>query len=64
VRQEENSDLLWGVEAIASYIGRNNRQTYYLLQTHKIPAQKVGAIWIGRRSKIDAALCGEDAGKQ
>jgi hypothetical protein len=53
-------DLLWGVTAIARYIGRSNRQTYYLLQTNKIPAQKVGVVWMGRRSVIGAALSGEE----
>ena len=53
-----NDDLLWGVDAIADYIGRNVRQTYYLVSTKKIPAQKVGALWVGRRSTIDRALPG------
>jgi hypothetical protein len=56
--EAKDDDLLWGVEAIAAYIGRNTRQTYYLVQTKKIPAQKVGAIWVGRRSIIDRALPG------
>ena len=55
----DKADILWGVEAIAAYIGRNQRQTYYLLQTKQIPGQKVGAIWLARRSRIDAHLSGE-----
>jgi hypothetical protein len=54
----EANDLLWGVEAIAAYIGRNIRQTYYLVQTKKIPAQKSGALWVARKSVIDRALTG------
>jgi hypothetical protein len=60
--EPNGDDLLWGVEAIAAYIKRNKRQTYYLLQTKKIPAQKVGPLWLGRCSKIDAALSGEEKG--
>jgi hypothetical protein len=62
VQETENGDILWGVEAIAAYINRNVRQTYYLLQCQKIPAQKVGALWVGRRSTIDRALTGETGG--
>jgi hypothetical protein len=58
----ENCDILWGVEAIAAHIGRNLRQTYYLCQTQKIPCQKVGALWVGRKSAIDRALSGEIGG--
>jgi hypothetical protein len=54
----EANDLLWGVEAIAAYIGRNVRQTYYLVQTQKIPAQKMGALWVSRKSTIDRVLTG------
>jgi hypothetical protein len=57
--KQEDHDLLWGVTAIARHIKHNNRQTYYLLQTNKIPAQKIGVVWMGRRSVIDAALSGK-----
>jgi hypothetical protein len=60
----EDCDILWGVEAIAAHIGRNVRQTYYLVQSQKIPAQKVGALWVGRKSTIDRALSGEIGGGQ
>jgi hypothetical protein len=50
----------WGVERIARHIGRNVRQTYYLLQNQKIPAQKIGALWVARKSTIDRALSGEE----
>jgi hypothetical protein len=56
----KNDDLLWGVERIARHIGRNVRQTYYLLQNQKIPAQKIGALWVARKSTIDRALSGEE----
>jgi hypothetical protein len=60
---DDTHDLIWGVQAIADEIGRSYRQTIHLLVTKKIPGQKVGAIWIGRRSKIRAHLSGETSEK-
>ena len=56
---DEFADLLWGAQAIADYIGKNYRQTVYLLSTKKLPAQKLGATWIGNRAKLRACLLGE-----
>jgi hypothetical protein len=36
MQQEEQTDFLWGVQEIGRYIGRNARQVYHLLQTHKL----------------------------
>jgi hypothetical protein len=55
-----NPDILWGVEAIAGYIGKNVRQTYSLLQHGMIPAMKVGTQWVSRRSKLDTRLSGDE----
>jgi hypothetical protein len=57
---DDCADLLWGAQAIADYIGKNYRQTVYLLSTKKLPAQKIGATWIGNRSKLRARLLGEE----
>jgi hypothetical protein len=59
----DERDTLWGVQAIADYIGRNRRQTYYYLQEGLIPGKKIGAIWIGSKSKLRAFLSDEE-GKQ
>ena len=66
---DEFADLLWcagdcrsyGAQAIADCIGRNYRQTVYLLSTKKLPAQKIGATWIGSRAKLRACLLGDHA---
>ena len=58
---DEFADLLWGAQAIADYIGKNYRQTVYLLSTNKLPAQKIGAMWIGNRAKLRARLLGDTA---
>lgn len=55
--QELSEDLLWGVTAIAVYIKRSQRQTYYLIERKKIPARKLGAkIIVARKSELDQAL--------
>jgi hypothetical protein len=56
---DDFSDLLWGAQAIADYIGKNYRQTVYLLSTNKLPARKIGATWIGHRAKLRARLLGD-----
>ena len=57
----EFDDLLWGVDAIAAYIKRSHRQVYHLIQSKKIPTQKVGAIHTARKSALRARLLGEEA---
>ncbi len=49
---KENIDLIWGVEAIAAFIGRNERQTFDLLNKGKLPAKKVGGRWVAVRSRL------------
>jgi hypothetical protein len=61
MQNDEFADLLWGAQAIADCIGRNYRQTVYLLSTKKLPAQKIGATWIGSRAKLRACLLGDTA---
>jgi hypothetical protein len=52
-----DDDLLWGVDAIAKYIGRTRRQCYYLIQRGAIPATKLSHRTIAaRRSELDASL--------
>jgi hypothetical protein len=55
---DDFADLLWGAQAIADYIGKNYRQTIYLLSTKRLPAQKIGATWVACRSKLRARLLG------
>jgi hypothetical protein len=46
--------LLWGAEAIAAFIGRDRRQTFYLLQTKKLPAKKIGDQWVATKKDLQA----------
>jgi len=45
-------DLVWEVGAIAKLIGRNERQTFHLLSTGKLPAKKVGNRWVAERGTL------------
>ena len=51
---------LAGVKAIAAYIGKTERQTFYLLSTGKLPGCKIGAVWHSTKPKLRARLLGED----
>ena len=57
--QDDFADLLSGAQAIASFTGKNYRQTTYLLSTGQLPGYKIGSVWYGRKSKIRARLLGE-----
>jgi hypothetical protein len=58
---DDLADLLWGAQAVADYIGKNYRQTVYLLSTKKLPARKIGQTWLARKSELRRALLGEAA---
>jgi hypothetical protein len=44
------SDLVKGVDAIASYIKEPRRRVYYLAERKQIPVFKMGGIWYLRKS--------------
>jgi len=47
------SDFLWGAEQIGQPIGRNPRQTHYLLAAGEIKcAKKVGGLWCANRTAL------------
>jgi hypothetical protein len=51
------ADLLWGVPAIANFIGRTPRQTNYLIYKKIVPVIKRGRKTIvGSRSEIRKAF--------
>ncbi|TAT82460.1 hypothetical protein [Rhizobium ruizarguesonis] len=58
---ELRDDLLWGAGAIARYIGRSKRQTYYLLEKGQVPARKIGDLWLGSKTTLDIHLTGEQS---
>jgi hypothetical protein len=55
------NDILWGCAAIARYIRRSERQTYYLAATGAIPTRKLGPrTLVARKSELDRALAHEE----
>jgi hypothetical protein len=56
------SDVLWGVPAIADFIERPLRQTYYMIERQMIPVKKLShRIIVGSKKEIAKALSGADA---
>ena len=47
---------LWGAQAIGEHINRNRRQTFHLLETGKLDATKVGAIWTSTPRRLNRSL--------
>ena len=45
-------DVLWGAAAIAEEIGLPVREVFYQLELGRLPAKKVGAIWVASRTKL------------
>jgi hypothetical protein len=47
---------IWGIHAIALEINRTARATHHLLINGKLPAKKVGAMWVGatRPTNVEA----------
>lgn len=50
--EDTDLDLVWGAAAIGRVIGRNTRQTFYLLETGAIPARKVKDKWVSNRPAL------------
>jgi len=49
---EESLDLLWGVNGIAAFINRTPVATYHLLKKRKLPARKVGGVWVAEKGAL------------
>ncbi len=58
---DETLDLVWGAKAIGECIGRNPRQTFYLLEKGELPAKRIGALWVASRDALRRHLVGEAA---
>jgi hypothetical protein len=50
--ESENLDLIWGAKGIAAVIKRTEREASYMLATKKLPAKKVGALWVASREEL------------
>jgi len=52
----EESDIVWGGEAIAAAINRTRRATFNMLDQGLLPARKVGGRWVASRKRLIEAL--------
>jgi hypothetical protein len=53
---DDLDEPIWGAQAIGEVIKRNRRTTFYLLQTGKIDATKVGALYVSTPRRLLASL--------
>ncbi len=58
---QDLDEPVWEVSNIARIICRNERQTFHLLATGKLPANKVGSRYVSTRRKLLTAVLGEMA---
>jgi hypothetical protein len=57
---DENQDTpIWGAAAIGQVIGRNERQTFYLLQRKLIDADQLGNQWVSTPRRLLARIRGD-----
>mgnify|MGYP007051651346 CR=1 FL=1 len=54
-------DIVWEVAEIAKVIGRSERQTFYLLNTGRLPGKKIGGRWVASKRKLLEAVLGDAA---
>jgi hypothetical protein len=52
----QDSEVLWGVKAIADFIGIPERKAFHALSAGHLPAKKIGRAWTTTRSAIKDAL--------
>ena len=53
-------DTLQGAQEFADFMGCTRTQAFHMLSTGKIPSVKIGRNYWGLKSKVRAALAGED----
>jgi hypothetical protein len=45
-------DLLWGIDAIAAFIGRSRSQTHNALAKGELPARLINGRWVASRARL------------
>lgn len=48
----DDLDLVWGADAIGRELNLTKRQVFYILETGKLPAKKVGRQWVTSRQAL------------
>ena len=49
---DQDSNPVWGGDAIGKVLGIEKRKTYHLLENGYIPATKVGNTWVAKRDEL------------
>lgn len=57
----ESLDLVWGIKDIAKFIGRTERQAFYMASEGKIPVKQVGGRWVASKQKLIDFFMGDAA---
>lgn len=60
--QIDSDDLdrpVWAVKRMAKIVNLTERQTFHLVSTGKLPANKVGERWVSTKRKLLGAIIGE-----
>ena len=56
-----NQDLLWGVDLIAKFIGRDAPTTRLLLSRGDVPGRKIGKRWLSSKAVLSDPLKWQNA---
>jgi hypothetical protein len=59
--ESESLGVLWGAEAIARFVDRDEAEIYYLLQKNLIDADKVGDLWVSTKDRLRRQFGGGQA---
>jgi hypothetical protein len=54
-----NPDIVWGAEAIGAVINKRRRPAFYLLESGRLPAKKIGGQWAASRRALISHISGE-----
>jgi len=61
LNDDRDNENIWGVPAMARYIGRTPRQVYHLIAKGRLPVKKLGRRTIvARKRELDAALSAKE----
>lgn len=52
-------DLIWTAPRIGEALNVSTRRAMYMLETGKLPARKIGRIWVADRSQLRKHFLGD-----
>lgn len=60
-QEQDRADLLYGVPAMAAYLGLSEKQLRHRIEAGSIPSFKIGGTVCARRSSINEWLAEQEA---